>query len=407
MTTANGTTDDFRDLLGEVGGGQSHRNGQPQRAPLAWAPLPSTDGRDYGETVVRLPEDYEQPRPAALAVLFDPEPAGIYDIEWVVPPDTSVEQGGPLVRAYRVTDGTCFIQTAPFALRVTTRLVKRNHKAVAGDGLVRCELPSVSLELAPVQDMIRAAQLEMSQAVNAAFKGLMGYFGEGGQIAKEVVPVECTLHPERGLDDLTQELVAAVVEHDPKSGDVVVVSEKLIAIAQDRLFPLELLYANDPKTTDRDGRADLLKEVARYVPDVTDADLLLADVLADWPDGPMATCGIRDANMVALSISQALAEQTGFLCDVVISDTDTGAEIREQVIGCPTIAATPLGATGGLVLYECMRVACAAEFARGSSRGIPIVICRPHDRHRTRTGLGRERYPGMLDARRERLVGFA
>ena len=292
---------------------------------------------DYGETVVRLPEDYEQPRPAALAVLFDPEPAGIYDIEWVVPPDTGVEQGEPLVRAYRVTDGTCFIQTAPFPLRVTTRLVKRNHKAVAGDGLVRCELPSVSLELAPVQDMIRAAQLEMFQAVNAAFKGLMGYFGEGGQIAKEVVPVECTLHPERGLDDLTQELVAAVVEHDPKSGDVVVVSEKLIAIAQDRLFPLELLYANDPKTTDRDGRADLLKEVARYVSDVTDADLLLADVLADWPDGPMATCGIRDANMVALSISQALAEQTGFLCDVVISDTDTGPRSASRSSDAPQL----------------------------------------------------------------------
>jgi F420-0:gamma-glutamyl ligase len=356
---------------------------------------------------VRLPDDYEQPRPAALAILFDPDPAGIYDIEWIIPPDTSVASGEPLVRGYRISDGLCFTQTAAFPLNVTERLVKRNHKAVAGDSLLRCELPSISIELGAVQDMIRSAQLEMFQAVNAAFKGLMGYFGEGGQIVKELIPVEHELHPENGVDALTREIVASLAAHDVKNGDVVVVSEKLIAIAQGRLFPLELLYANDPKTTDRDGRADLLKEVAQYVPDVVDSDLLLADALAEWPEGPMATCGVRDANTVAFVISQAIKEQLGSVCDVVISDTDTGAEIREQVIGCTTIGATPLGATGGLVLYECMRVACAAEFARGSSRGIPIVVCRPHERHRERTGLGRERYPGMLDARRERLIGFA
>lgn len=56
--------------------------------------------------------------------------------------------------------------------------------------------------------------------------------------------VECTLHPERGLHDLTQRLATAVAKHDPKSGDIVVVCAKLIAIARGRLFPLELLQAN-------------------------------------------------------------------------------------------------------------------------------------------------------------------
>jgi hypothetical protein len=169
---------DFRALLGSVrAGGRASRRSHRERAPLAWRPARSVDGRDYGETFVRLPDDYEQPPAAAVAILFDPDPAGIYDIEWIVPPHTSVATGDPLVRGYRITDGLCFTQTAAFPLTVTQRLVKRNHKAVAGDSLLRCELRSVSIELTAVQDMIRNSQLEMFQAVNAAFKGLMGYFG--------------------------------------------------------------------------------------------------------------------------------------------------------------------------------------------------------------------------------------
>jgi F420-0:gamma-glutamyl ligase len=372
-----------------------------------WKPLPSTNGRDYGESFVRVPSDYEQPPAVSVALLFDPQPAGIYDIEWIIAAGTVVSAGETVARAYRITDGLAFAQTAPFALQVTGTLVTRNRRAVAGDALLRCVVPSLSLDLEPFEELIADARMELFQAANAAFKGLMAFYGEGGQIAEALVPVSCQLHPQRGLTVMIGEIVDAVAASGVESGDVIVISEKVFAIAQGRLFPLALLYANDPKATDSEGRADLLREVARYVPDVSDADLLLADALPDWPDGPMATCGVRDANGLALRVCEALAASTGERCDVVISDTDTGAEIREQVIGCPTIGATPLGATGGLVLYECMRAACAAEFVRGSSRGIPIVICKPHERRRARTGLAQARYPGMLDARRERLVGFA
>ena len=59
-------------------------------------------------------------------------------------------------------------------------------------------------------------------------------------------------------------------------------------------------------------------------------------------------------------------------------------------------------------MYECMRVANAAEFVRGSSRGIPLVLCKPHPRRRRREGLGEHRgYAGRLDAKRERLLGYA
>jgi hypothetical protein len=407
VSGATSSTSDFRALLGAVGTRRPQPRPRPPRAAITWKPLPSTDGQDYGEAFVRLPSDYEQPQPVALSLLFDPHPPGIYDIEWVVAAGTTVEHGETVVRAYRVTDGLSFSQAAPFSLRVTDALVSRNNRAVAGDALVRCVVPSLSLDVGPFAQLAWDARMEVFQAANAAFKGLMAYFGEGGQIAKEVVPVSCELHPRRGLAAMIEEIVDALTALQLEPGDVIVISEKVFAIAQGRLFPLNLLYANDPKATDREGRADLIREVAEYVPDVTDTDLLLADALPDWPDGPMATCGIRDANGLAFAVAEAVARRTGSRCDVVISDTDTGAEIRENVIGCPTIGATPLGATAGLVLYECMRVACAAEFVRGAARGIPIVLCKPHERRRTRTGLAQERYPGMLDAHRERLVGFA
>jgi len=56
------------------------------------------------------------------------------DIEWIVPPDTSVPQGGALVRAYRITDGLCFVQAAPFALR-PLRTVLREDGAILNRAL--------------------------------------------------------------------------------------------------------------------------------------------------------------------------------------------------------------------------------------------------------------------------------
>jgi F420-0:gamma-glutamyl ligase len=398
----------FARLLGAVGPASDDSGSPlPPRDPLKWSRLPATDGIDYDEATVRVPEDYEQPPSIVMALLFEPIPDGTYDIEWIVQADTSLSSGDPVARGYRVTDGSCFTQTAPFDLRIIAPLVKRNRRAVAGDALVKFEVASLSLDTRAIERLIRDSQMELYQAVNAAFKGVMGALGEGGQIAKEVIPLPCQLNPSKGMASLLDEIGSVLADADLRDGDVVVISEKVFAIAQGRLFPLSILYAHDPKMTDREGRLDILPEVEKYVSDITEADLLLADALPDWPGQAMATAGIRDPNGIAYEVSQLLTKTLGVQCDVVISDTDTGAEIRENLIGCPTIGATPLGATGGLVLYECMRVAMAAEFARGSSRGIPIVICRPHERHAARTGMAKHRYPGMLDAGRERLIGFA
>jgi len=50
------------------------------------------------------------------------------------------------------------------------------------------------------------------------------------------------------------------------------------------------------------------------------------------------------------------------------------------LIGCVTIAATPLGATAGLNLYGAMRCATAAEFVRGHTRRVRLwSVSRPSD----------------------------
>lgn len=379
----------------------------PDRADFEWGALPASPERPELYEEVHLADDHEQPAPLGLQVLFRPTPAGIYDVQWLAKAGGGLDAGAPVVRGYRVPDGLPFTQRAAFPLRVTELCVKRNDRAVAGDPILRCEIPSVSLDLTPVRALVEEMQMQLAQAVNTGFKGLLAAEGQGGHIAKSVMPVAVELQPERGEEALLDQAARALAEHDLHDGDVVVVSESLFAIAQGRLFPLEILYELDPKTTDDDGREDALMKIREHVPDVDVDDLLCADALPHLSP-PQATAGMRDPNRVAHKLAKLLHEKLGRRVDVVITDTDTGLEVRRTLIGCITIASTPLGATGGLVLYECMRVASAAEFCRGSSRGIPMVVCRPHERRATREGVGEARgYAGRLDLSRERLVGYA
>jgi F420-0:gamma-glutamyl ligase len=342
--------------------------------------------------------------PLRARLSFQPDDEETYEIVWLAPAGAELAAGEEVVRARR-GDGGQFSQAAPFALRVAETFPRR--RAVKGDPLLRCEVPSIELEAGPLVDLARDAQMQLAQAVNAAFKGLVALDGQGGHIAKSAMPVRRRLHPEQGEPRLLDQIVAALAELELIDGDVIVVSESLFAIAQGRLFPLELLYEMDPKTMAPPQRLRLLERIREHVPDVVEEDLVCADALPHLSP-PRATAGMRDPNSAAHRLASAVRERLGPRCDVVISDTDTGLEVREPLIGCITISSTPLGATAGLILYECLRVACAAEFCRGSSRGIPIVVCRPHERRVAREKMGEPRgYRGRLDFAREGLIGYA
>lgn len=375
---------------------------------LSWKKIQSTEFDKNIDEDIHIPDDHDQSPPLKLQILFDPEVEGVYDVGWAVEPETDVKAGEPILHAYRTSDGLPFIQTAPYNLKISDTYVKRTRKIVRGDSIAKVTIPSISLDLADIRKEVANMQMELAQAVNAVFKGYMGFLGESGQVTNRVTPVKVMLHPEEGYLKLLDEIVETLSKQEIIDGDIIVLTEKIFAIAQGRLFPLHILYENDPKTLDELGRKDILNTIKDYVPQLDLKNLILADAIPNWHSGPMATAGVFDPNQVAFDISQKLKEKTGVTCDIVISDTDTGLDIRETLINCITIGATPLGATNGLVIYECMRVANAAEFARGSNRGIPIVICRPHERRAKREAIGEYRgYNGRLDAEKERLIGFA
>lgn len=380
----------------------------PAPPPLQWKRLPRVDHHPEYDEDVRPVSDWEQPLPLGLQILFEPEPNGCYDVQWVAPEGSELGPGDPLARCYRTSDGLVFQQTAPVRLRVHEVLTPRNRRVIAGDALMRATVPGAALDLEAVKSLVDERTADLAQAVNAMVKGFMGFIGESGQVTDTVVPIAVELEPTAGYDALIEQVVEGLASTNLVDGDIVVLSEKVVAQAQGRVFPVELLLSNDPKTVNSDRRADLLEQVAPHIPGVTEADLLMADVLTTEGEGAMATAGVLDANAVARDLSAALSSSRGVCCDAVISDTDTGLDVREQLIGCWTIGATPVGATAGLVIYECMRVANAAEFARGSHRRTPIVLCKPHPRRAKRDGTGQHRgYPGRLDAHRERLIGFA
>jgi hypothetical protein len=243
---------------------------------------------------------------------------------------------------------------------------------------------------------------EIAVAVNAVVKGLLGAMGQSGHVCREAIPVEVRLDTERGYDDLVGQITAAVREM-VRPGDTVVVAEKPVAAAQGRLGPAEVLTAPDPKTVDAATREALAGKWTRVCGfPVTPLHLLLADELDHPTRGALATLGCLDHNAAAHELAGAIRAGTGVAVDVVVSDTDTGIDVRTPLIGTVTFGATPLGATAGLNLYECMRCACAAEFVRGHDRGIPVVLCRPARRCADRPGTGAHRgYPGVLDRDRE------
>jgi hypothetical protein len=245
---------------------------------------------------------------------------------------------------------------------------------------------------------------ELALAVNAAFKGILGAMGQSGHICARTIALEGRVAVECGWGAVKAHLAAQAARalHD---GDVLVVAEKVVAAAEGWLGPRSILRDPDPKTVSADERKRLAERLSRELGfDVSPLHLLLAD---EYP-GDRATLGAADHNRAAYELATELATHHARRVDVVISDTDTGLDVREPLIGTLTLAATPLGATAGVNLYEAMRCAVAAEFVRGHDRLIPAVICVPADRRRARTFIGEARgYPGALDARRESGIAHA
>ncbi|WP_431783451.1 hypothetical protein [Streptomyces chumphonensis] len=239
---------------------------------------------------------------------------------------------------------------------------------------------------------------ELAVATNAAFKGLLGSMGESGHICASVEPAPGEVDTEAGWTPTVNRLSELAGPHLVE-GDVVVVADKVVAAGLGRVGPRAVLAEPDPKTVPGDRLPALAADWGERLGfPVTAQHLLLADEF-----GPEhSTLGTDEPNARCAELAAALRAEHGVNVDVIISDTDTGLDTRTPIIGTITIGATPIGATGGVNLYEAMRCAVAAEFARGHGRRIPAVICRPAERRAGRPAVGTERaYRGFLDAARE------
>lgn len=245
---------------------------------------------------------------------------------------------------------------------------------------------------------------EIAVAVNATFKGLLASQGQSGHICKRTIPISQHLSVRSGWPSVTQAICGSL-ERTLQNGDVVVVAEKIVAAALNRIGPRAVLHEPDPKTIPADRLPELAREwEERLGMRILPLHLLLADEYGDNE----ATLGVDDHNLRSFELASAIRETLAVKVDVIISDTDTGLDTRSPLIGTVTFGATPVGATRGVNLYEAMRCAVAAEFTRGHDKGIPVVVCVPAERRRLRSNIGESRgYPGALHISHEPGIAHA
>lgn len=239
---------------------------------------------------------------------------------------------------------------------------------------------------------------ELAVATNAAFKGLLGSMNQSGHICARTLPIVGRLDAAAGIEPLTAQILDRIAPL-LREGDVVVLAEKLFAVAEGRIGPRAVLHEPDPKTVPPAELPALAKHWQEKLGfPIAPIHLLLADEY----EADRATLGVSDHNRTVARVAAAIRDRLRVKVDVVISDTDTGIDTRSPLINTLTLCASPIGATAGLTLYEAMRCACAAEFVRGHDRMIGIVLCRPAARRAGRPHMGEARaYDGVLDATRE------
>lgn len=236
----------------------------------------------------------------------------------------------------------------------------------------------------------------LGDIINYSLKGLTGALGRGEGLTKFLRSISVHLEKNNKLNDLTNAIVSTKLL---KNGDVIVVPSKIVALLEKR-FVYGLTVENYNKCiTDFDFAQKNLK-MADKSP-FTKKDQIGLDKI-----DPKKKLGIRypkDPNLSAYKIAKSIQNKSGVKADVVVSDSDSGGQKGLILIGCPTIIATPIGATEGLRFFYCMRAAVAAEITWNNVKDTPVVLIQPPENYavRLRKDVGKLRYKGFLDASKE------
>jgi hypothetical protein len=240
----------------------------------------------------------------------------------------------------------------------------------------------------------------LSDIVNYSLKGLLAALGKGNDISKSVRSL--SLHIDEGTS-MTEFIDTISRSKLVMENYIVVVPSKVVAILESRYVYGLTIENYNRCITEMDFAVKNLK-TADDDP-LTERDLIGLDKI-----DPARGIGVRypkDPNLSAYGMAKAIFQSTGKRVDVVISDSDSGGQKGVRLIGCPTIMATPIGATKGLRLFYCMRAAVAAEATWNNIDNLPVLLVQPYFTHRLRDGRGELRYPGFLDASKEADTAWA
>lgn len=239
----------------------------------------------------------------------------------------------------------------------------------------------------------------LGDIVNYSLKGLIAALGKGVGITKSLCPISFHISEDDTLDDFVNAIISTNLL---KEGGVVCIPSKVIAILEKR-FVDGLTIANYNRCVVDFNFAKRNLKMADKDP-FTKRDQIGLDKI-----DPTRKLGVRyskDPNLSAYKIAKAIKNKTGIKIDVVISDSDAGGRKGIKLIGCPTIIATPIGATKGLRLFYCMRIAVAAEMTWNNIENIPVVLIQPYQASQLRKDIGNLRYKGFLDVQQEDDIKF-
>jgi len=234
----------------------------------------------------------------------------------------------------------------------------------------------------------------LADIINYSLKGLTGALGRGQGITKYMQPVSFHVREGDTIQDFVSSLVATRLL---EKGDVIVIPSKVTAIMENRLV-YGLTIENYASCVKDIEYARKYLKMADKKP-LTHRDLIGLDKID--PKRKLGSRYPEDPNLSAHKIAKNTKKQSGFEIDVVISDSDSGGKRGIELIGCPTIIATPIGATGGLRFFYCMRLALAAEMTWNNEKDIPVLLVKPYQEYRLRERMGELRYSGFLNADKE------
>lgn len=234
----------------------------------------------------------------------------------------------------------------------------------------------------------------ISEIFNYSCKGIVAGLGRGEGITKKIRLLSVQIKEDSSYNDLISYLIFTKMIED---GDIIVLPSKIISILE-RCYVYGLTIENYHRCiTDIEyARANLSVEENS---DITERDIIGMDKID--PERKLGVIYPANPNKSALEVAKLFKEASGLNIDVVITDSDSGADKGIKLIGCPTIINTPIAATKGIGLFYAMRVAVAAEINWNNVENSPVLLVKPYQASRLREDIGAFRYDGFLNAEQE------